>query len=267
MVVCKLFGQQEVRLNMKRIIIAISTILGVIIISLVIVLLVLNRKTRLIIESYDYHTKIDLGEYEVQDLRIEKMDNTRLIFKVKSNNSFYNDFIKTNQGYVSDLDYDIDGLFGYGFLVYDNYALKYVIENDNSVEISELICSWNIDEDKINEYYSGIYWTHIVSYKMVGPMKCYLSYDRLNEEERYQSLDDERITFDMLVDIYSHISNDYYKIENDTIYLKGYVYGSFTVDGKTVHFNNDRDIKYLTDMYLIKITLKDNRIVVENADK
>ena len=66
--------------------------------------------------------------------------------------------------------------------------------------------------------------------------------------------------------MYSFISSDYYKFEGNSIYLKGYYYGEIVIDGDNWHFNNENQL-YLTDVYLVKISLKDNKIVVENADK
>lgn len=254
---------------MKKIIVSISIIVVIIVAAVVMAFALIKRTTEIIMESSDNRTKIILGEYVVSNYKVEKMHNTIITFSVESKNEFYNDFIKQNKGYKKELDYDVDGVFVFGFLVYDDYLIQYVINEDNKIALNEVLSEWSIEEENLSSYYDKILSSEYQNYYLIGPMNYYLSYGRINGDEeyyKYDSLPDERITFNMLVNMYSFISSDYYKFEGNSIYLKGYYYGEIVIDGDSWHFNNENQL-YLTEVYLVKISLKDNKIVVENADK
>lgn len=257
---------------MKKILISISVIVCVVITSLVLAFTLINRKTEIKFRYvYSYTKYIDLGSYQVKDFEYNQFI-PEATFKVKSANDFYNDFIKTNPGYIEELDLDIDEYFAYGFLKVDNEFIKYIIHKDNSVELIEFIARWGIDKENLNDYYTGIFDSYTCHYNIVGPMNINITYERLNTEdkewEHYNSIRDKYITYDLLLKIYSYLPSESYKIDGNTIYLKGWKYGSAYIDEYGgVQFNNDDDILYYTDMYLIKIINKDGELVVENADK
>lgn len=257
---------------MKKIIISISVVVSVIIMSLILAFVLINRKTEIRFRYvYSYSKYIDLGSYQVKDFEYNQFI-PEATFKVKSANDFYNNFIKTNPGYIEELDLDIDEYFAYGFLKVEDEFVKYIIHKDNSVELIEFIAKWRIREEEINDYYAKLYDFHSYSCYMVGPMNINITYNRLNTEdeewEYYNSIRDKYITYELLLKIYSYLPSESYKIDGNTIYLKGWKYGSSYIDEHgDVHNNNDDDVLYYTDMYLIKITNIDGELVVENADK
>lgn len=254
---------------MKKIIISISIIISVIVCAIVCVFFFTNRKTEIKIESMDWEYSTVLGEYNISNYEYNNFINT-ITFEVDSAKDFYNEFLKTNSGFKKDLDFDIEGYFAYGFLILDDHIIKYKVYNNNHVEISECLNDWTIKDEEINDYYKG----EQNLYYIPGPMNINISYDRLNKElsdnkfdsvNTYKSLSDDFITFDMLVAIYSYLPSEIYKIEGNSIYLKGYRHSIQKREGEKYFFEDTG--KFYSNVYLIKISLIDDRIVVSNADK
>lgn len=180
-----------------------------------------NFSSMFSINSYDEEVTLDLDYYNVKNYQRKKYQNSleSISFNVNSMNDYFKSVIEKSCYYNSSLNFEVEGYYAYGFLIKMNHIFNYKMA-DNYVEIIE------IAGDYINDY-NALDYSKLPIYHIIAPIRLSLAYSYLNgtdiEKEYYCSLTDKNITYEMLVKVYSYIENDFYLINNDCIYLKGYV--------------------------------------------
>lgn len=236
---------------MKKIIISISIIVGLIITSLLIVLIIPKGK-RIKLNSYMGNVTLDLGVQKVKNYKKSKLsgDNEIVTFSVSSANDFYNNVIKKNELYVDDLDFEVDNLFAFGFFYKDNEFFLYEIDNKNSVTIESSIGSF-YDYYDDNKGFHQIY--------LPGPFQINMSYDRIEAEKEgfpfYSRLTREYITFEMIKKIISYVDKTYWEIVDNHIFVKGFRYA---YDQGKIYYD-----KFLLNIY----ELEDKTVMVDNYEQ
>lgn len=228
--------------------IAISVLLAIVLLLLI----PKDNNKKIVLSGYNNQDTLDLGEYKVTNYKKEESyygEYNRITFEVEDSNDFYNNVIKKNQYYNENLDFDNDRYFVYGYMIINNSLFNYSITNDNIVTIMSNYF-----------YYSGIssYFTYVFA-----PTYGYISYETIeddlvelnNSDRKYNMYFYNGISFENLCSIYSYLSSDLCKIEDDIIYVKGILF----------HYISKE--RHISDDYLIKIYFLDGYIMVGNVDE
>jgi len=212
-----------------------------------------DAKQPLEITSADGLVTISLGEYRVIDYKKEKEYNLNetITFVVASENDFYNEVIKNSEYYYSNLEFKLEDFYyegeyvkphdyySYGFLFKDNHFFQYYILN-NKVKLKSLVCEF-FDNNE--------------AYYIFAPLYEALNYDVLYRKDEnypwYMEVRCPELSFDNLLTMFNYLDEDYCKIEDDVIYLKG-------IDYKKA---SDNCIEISED-YLVRIYKDNNDIIV-----
>ena len=210
--------------------------------AIILVLTLRNTKTRLVLDSSDGAVTLDLGKYKVKDYKKDSNDriNYNISFYVNNKNDFYNEVIIKSNGYIEELDFDVDyydiDYYAYGYFVLNDRLFNYLMDDSGYVWIASR---------------SGIFHTDTDGYLLPVPIASSISYERLssdNETGYYQKLSDYFTNYEMISKIARYMPS-YTKIEDDGVYVKG------------CYLNKDTNQDVLTDDYLIKIYEDENGIV------
>ena len=242
----------------KRIIISLS-ILAVAIITAVILIIVLtpkkNEEIEIKIESYGYRrcepVVLDLGKHKVKNYDKDKIDNEQyhIKFYIDSGEDFFNDYIKTNKGYIPELDFKVGGWNHNGFLVIDNNVFEYKVNDD-------LICIYSsygsfIDYDNFFEFESDRIY-------VLGDFGANCSFEDLdyNGTDKYyfglrQSY--TKLKYNDYIKIYNYIDPSICKVEDNVVYLKAF------------YDNYDGEMK-LTDDYFVTISEVNGRPTLSRSN-
>lgn len=217
-----------------------------------------DAKQPLELTSADGLVTISLGEYRVIDYKKEKEYNLNetITFVVASENDFYNEVIKNSEYYYSNLEFKLEDFYyegeyvkphdyySYGFLFKDNHFFQYYILN-NKVKLTVISSTFTDNSD---------------SYYINAPLYHSLSYDFLYRKDEnypwYMEIFYSELSFNNLITMFNYLDEDYCKIEDDVIYLKG-------IDYKKA-FDNCIEI---SEDYLVRIYKDNNDIIVGLADE
>ena len=244
----------------KRIIISLS-ILAVAIITAVILIIVLtpkkNEEIEIKIEGYGYRrcepVVLDLGKHKVKDFEKDKTSNEQyhIKFYVDSGEDFFFDYIKTNKGYIPELDFKVGGWNHNGFLVIDNNVFEYKVDDD-------LICIYSsygsfIDYDNFFEFESDRFY-------ILGDFSSNNSFDKLDiefdPEHPYKTISRQsytKVSYNDFIKIYNYIDSDICKVEDNVVYLKAF------------YDNFDGEMK-LTDDYFVTISEVNGRPTLSRSN-
>ncbi len=213
----------------KRLLISMITIVAAIIVTFSIIFIIPSKKQKLSIVNYN-GTILDLGEYNVNGYKKEMYANEKekISFYVKDKRKFYNDIIKQNAFYDYKLDYNSDKYFAYGFIYKDNSLFRYIVGDDNYIEIESYYGSIYILDEKTNQKEDCI---------VPGPFNLYMSSDELE-------VIDYSLNYDQFVQMILLFTNDYYDYDLDKIHLKGYKRdGCITSKYLITIYNHNNEIK------------------------
>ena len=198
---------------MKKIILTISIIICSIALAIVLVIIIPTNMKDLSVSNYYNEETLKLGEYKVNNYKKEKYANKleSIIFDVDNANLFYNDVIKTNDYYNSDLDFNIEGYYAYGFMCISKYVFRYTIIK-KTVCIEACFGIYQVTDEDINNNHN---------YYIPGPFEIlYLNKNGfLNMENNYYVIYD--LKFNQLVKLFSYLPKDFYSIESNEILFKG----------------------------------------------
>lgn len=222
----------------RKIIISFIIIVLTIVLSLIVVFMIPLNVKELVVENYVSNIKLNFGKCEVKGYSSEYYYNQkhRLNFTVESKNEFYNNFIKNNEFYDSNLEFAIDGYYAFGYIIKENCVFHYEMVDDN-VTLEASFGSYQI----INSTET----LETTDYFIPGPFDLNMSSDSLNSLglEFYYMLD--KIDFLQLCQILSKLSKELVKFENESLYLKGIAITSgqnIISDKYLIHVYNDNNV-------------------------
>jgi hypothetical protein len=246
----------------KRVIVSLS-ILFFFIVSAIILIIVLTPKkdeeVEIKIESYGYKycepVVLDLGKHKVKDFENDKSDNEQYYtkFYIKDSEEFYNNYIKTNDGYIADLDFKIEGHDNdhFGFLIDKDNIFEYNIYNN--LNLVYLCASYGtfIDYNHELEFESNRIY-------VLGDFGANCSFEDLdyNGTDKYyfglrQSY--TKIKYNDYIKIYNYIDPSICKVEDNVVYLKAF------------YDNHDGEMK-LTDDYFVTISEVNGRPTLSRSN-
>lgn len=239
---------------MKKIVIALVIIAVSIITSIIIVLSIPKGYKEVKIEGFNSEVTLNLGKYKVKNYKKTKIsgDCECVEFNVNSTSDYYNNVIKKSDLYMEDLDFDVENYDVFGFLYKENTFFKYTIK-DGLIHIESSIGSYYDNQDKSN----------MTKYYIPGPFAINSSYTSIQEENNSNFffdtlLSDKNINFDMIKIIISHLDEDYWKYENEEIYIKGFYYFE--------KIKGQEYVKTISNDYLFKIREENNIVRVRLKD-
>ena len=218
---------------MKKIVLSITSILIGVAIAITIVFVFSERKREVYINSSYNDVRLSFGKTKVK--KINKIRETaleiQLMYYISDPYDFYEKQIKTSEYYNSKLVFEdkYDNIFGY--LIKDEVAFKYKVEED-SITLGTMGVESNIE---------GGYDIVLADfYDFMGVNKdIYVGYEEDCSWVFYYKHD---IKYDDIVELYKHMNGDMVKIDGDIIYLKAY----------------DRDLN-LSEDYVVKIVNKNGK--------
>ena len=211
---------------MKKFIPILAIVIGIFL-AITMTFIIKNRKYEIKINSYDDSLVLNLGKYKCTNFRDSKEDTatTYILFKVKDENDFYNSMIKKSNYFIPELAYEKDDKIS-GYLLKENSYFHYKIY-DNSVKINSVAIQIQAGEP---DYYA------IADYVMY--------YDHKLENDVFKAWSNRNCSFADLLIFYSKLGNEYYKIEDNIIYLKGIYRGGEISDKFVVKiYESDSTIK------------------------
>lgn len=216
---------------MKRRIIITLSILAVAIISAIILIVVLtpkkNEEIEIKIESFGYRrcepVVLDLGKHKVKNYKKEKEDNEQyhVEFNINSAEDFFNDYIKTNKGYIPELDFKAGGCNHYGFLVIDNNIFEYNVYN-------KTICI-SASYGSFIDYSPAVFEFESDSFYVLGDFGSNNSFEKLDiefdPEHPYNTIARQsytKVSYNDFIKIYNYIDSNICKVEDNVVYLKAF---------------------------------------------
>ena len=226
---------------MKKITIYLLTIILCAALAVFVSFRFVNKGTDITVSSSDETIKLDFGKEKVTNVQEggESGLNYFISFDEGDDLNFYDDKIKTSEYYFSDLDYSIESLDHYGFLIKENHLFKYEI---NGIHIKLQGISGSFIEE-------GYYIINMPIWNDITTDG--FDINNIYYYDRNSSLSDNKVSYEMLKNILGHFDNKYYKIINGEIYLKG---------------ENELEDNQLSNDYLIKIKENDGKVVVSLAN-
>ncbi|MCR4897691.1 MAG: hypothetical protein K5892_00540 [Acholeplasmatales bacterium] len=242
----------------KRIIISLS-ILAVSIIAAVILIIVLTPKKdeeiEIKIKSFGHNycepVVLDLGKHKVKDYDKDKIDNEQyyIEFNIDSSEDFFNDYIKTNEGYIPELDFKVGECNHYGFLIIENNVFEYNVYDD----VINLYACYGTFRDSRRELEFNSNQLYVL-----GDFNCNLIFSYLDSDESdsyhfglRQSF--TKVSYNDFIKIYNYIDSDICKVEDNVVYLKAF------------YDNNDGEMK-LTDDYFVTISEVNGRPTLSRSN-
>lgn len=187
----------------------------------------LYEMTEITINDSRYDRNISFGEYEIRNYKHRHYYgyNYGYSFQVKSGEDFYNNVIKTNEHYDSNLVfedsyYDIFGYMwdGFDLITYniDTFLVNIYYINPNNA-LCPVLSSYVYTEEDIEKYVNEeLEW-----YKKDN--KNYTEDDLNKERERIKkaySSPSINLSFDEMKKIYNDSNSEYYEVSDDCILVK-----------------------------------------------
>ena len=230
----------------KKLIIYLSILIVAIAAAIIFVIVLTNKKDNIYdiyIDGYgslyEDNVRLDFGKHEVK--KYDKYDYARdryeIKFDVESGEDFYNKYIKTHESYIEDLDFKIARSISYGYMIKEDRIFHYEVYDETII--------LNTFHGNIESYMIGE--VHLQS-EIIIPgnyssliEKIDLPISELDKYYLTTRKSWDRIPYEDILKVYSYISKDICKIEDNIVYLKG------------IYYDYDNN-KYITDDYYVKLS-------------
>ena len=196
---------------------------------------------------------LDLGKHKVKSFEQYKRSNEQnyVEIHIDSSEDFFDNYIKTNEGYIEELDFKVEGYIHYGFLVIENNAFEYHVFEDSVyiyASYGTIIDSYHKLDFSSNRLY------------IIGNFGANLSFEELDTEvdpeHPYRFLPQQSYSdakYSDFIKIYSYIDSSICKIEDNVVYLKAF------------YDNHDGEMK-LTDDYFVTISEVNGRPTLSRSN-
>ncbi len=216
---------------MKKIILSITSILIGAILAITLVLVFYDKKREVYIDSSYNDVRLSLGKTKVKKINDVNSSPIEVLhmYYMEDPYEFYEEHIKMSEYYNSNLVFEDKNENIYGYLIKDEVAFKYEV-SDDSIILSTMGDEYNVD---------SIY--NLVLCDFIDIMGSTSSIGELDTDCVWSFYyETEMVTYEDVVELYTHMNKDMVKIDGDVIYLKGY----------------DRYELTMSDDYVVKIVNK-----------
>ncbi len=198
---------------MKKIIITLSVIVISITTAILLVVLWPNNMEELKVTNYN-GIVLNFGTYKAKNFIREEIANQRdtISFDVENENEFYNNVIKINEHYNSDLDFEIDKYYAYGYYCFDDCIFNYTIRNKKvCITACFVIYQDVLDYDKM------IYKNYVLPGPFLG---SYIHKDSFEDGIDCLKMD-SLIGYKDMAKLISYLPQKIWIYQNDTVLMKG----------------------------------------------